>query len=108
MATPTKKYYTQNTSKMTVTVDFSVKPTAAEESIVKMLVAAGYKLVAKSEARTAKAKANAAKETIRSTKDIDLTKLTKEQQEEYKAILKGSGKGTGFFAARSYYKKIVK
>lgn len=103
----TKKYYTQNVAKKLVTIDLSVKPTEAEQQIVSMLIAAGYKVVSKSEARAKTAKERAEKETIRNTKDIDTSKLTDDQKKEYEAILKGSGKKTGFFAARSYYKKCI-
>lgn len=103
----TNKYFTQNAEKMTVTIDSKVKPTAADEHIVKMLIAAGYKLVIKSEERSKEAKKRAAKETIKKASDMDLTKLNKEQQKELNSILKGSGKGTGFFAARAYYKECI-
>lgn len=102
-----KKYYTQNTETMTVTIDSKVKPTAAEEHIVKMLIAAGYKLAVKSEERSKEAKKRAAKETIKKASDMDMSKLTDAQQAELESILKGSGKGTGFFAARAFYKKCV-
>jgi hypothetical protein len=102
-----KKYYTQNVAKKLVTIDLSVKPTEAEQQIVNMLIAAGYKVVSKSEARAKKAKARAAEETIRHIEDMDMKKLSNEQKQEFEAKLKGSGKGTGFFAARSYYKKCL-
>jgi glucan-binding YG repeat protein len=102
-----KKYFTQNVDKKTVTIDLTVKPTDAEQQLVNMLIAAGYKLVSKSEARAKTAKARASKETIRHIEDMDMKKLSAEQKQELEAILKGSGKGTGFFAARSYYKKCL-
>lgn len=95
-----KKYYKQNTQKMTVTIDLSVKPTAAEEHIVKMLVAAGYKLLVKSEARAAKAKERAAAQ-LKDSDIIEALKDDKKNLEEYKKIKNASG----FFAARSWYKK---
>lgn len=101
-------YFKQDTEKKTVTIDMNVKPTAAEEHVVKMLIAAGYKLNVKSEERSKSAKARANKETIKTAADMDLSKLTDAQQKKLDEILKGSGKGTGFFAARSYYKECTK
>ena len=100
-------YYTQDIERKVVTIDATQEPTAMEEHVVKLLIAAGYKVVIKSETRSKRAKAAAAKETIKTKDDFDLSKLSKEQKEELESILKGSGKGTGFFAARSYYKKCI-
>lgn len=107
MADTKKKYYTTNAEKMTVTIDVSVKPTKAEEKMVALLIAGGYTPVPKSEARSKKAKQTAAAETIKSKKDMDLTKVTDEEAETIKEMLKGSGNGTGFFAARAYYKDAI-
>ena len=103
-----KKYFKQDTKKMTVTIDATVTPTDAEKQIVNILAAAGYTLKIKSEKRSAKAKETYKKDTIKKAKDIDLTKLTKEQQQKYNDILKGEGEGTGFFAAKAFYKDIIK
>ena len=100
-------YYEQNVEKKIVTIDLAVEPTPAEQHIVNLLIAAGYKLVPKSEKRAKTAKARADKETIQHIEDMDIKKLTDAQKKELEAKLKGKGKGTGFFAARSFYKKCL-
>lgn len=53
-------YYKVNTDRKVITVDRSVMPTAADKEEVAMYLSAGYKLAHKSEAKSKKAKANAA------------------------------------------------
>ena len=72
-----------------------------------MLIAAGYKLAVKSQERSNEAKKRAAKETVKKLSDMDMSKLSDEQKAEFTSILKGSGKGTGFFAARTFYKSCI-
>lgn len=100
-------YYKQNPQKKTVTVDFTIEPTKQEELALQLLLNAGYTLKVKSEARRAKANAMVESEEIKSSKDIDLTKLTEAQKKEYEAIKSGRGKGHGFFSVRAYYKKCL-
>lgn len=102
-----KKYYTQNPNKKTVTVDYSVKPTVAEERAFKDLLAAGYKLVVKSEARAQIAKDRATEDKLTKEEMLKAVKGT-ENYDKLVAILNGKGKGHGFFAAKSWYKKNVK
>lgn len=99
-----KKAYTLNIEKKTITIDDSVKLTAAEEKDVALYVNAGYiirhKSKKKSEKATERAKSNMSNEEI-----IKALENDKEGLKKYNEIKKGSGKGSGFFAARSWYKK---
>lgn len=102
-----KPYYVQNTEKKTVTVDFNIKPTTQEEHALNLLLAAGYELKTKSEARSARALEMAESVSVKSKKDLDLSKLTEEDAKKVEKVLHGKGKGKGFFAARSLYSKIL-
>ena len=102
-----KKYYTQNPNKKTVTVDYSVKPTVAEERAFKDLLAAGYKLVVKSEARAQIAKDRATEDKLTKEEMLKAVKGT-ENYDKLVAILNEKGKGHGFFAAKKKNKKNVK
>lgn len=99
-----KKAYTVNTEKKIITLDDSVKLTAAEEKDITRYVNAGYlikhKSKKKSEQATKRANTNISNEEIIKALENDEKGLAK-----YNEIKKGSGKGNGFFAARSWYKK---
>lgn len=97
------KFYTLDSKKMTITVDKSVTPTAADEAMLRTYIGLGYKLREKSakraEAMTARANAD--------LKDADIREALKDKPDllaQYETIRKGKGKGMGFFAAKSWYK----
>lgn len=56
-----KKYLKVNPNNKTITIDFSVKPTAADEKKVQLYIAGGYVIREKSEARAAAARERAKK-----------------------------------------------
>lgn len=93
--------YKLNTEKKTITIDDSVKATAAEEKDIALYVAAGYVIKHKSKKRAA----NAAKRAD-GLSNADIEKAlagNKEALAEYKKIKAAKGKGGGFFAAKKWY-----
>lgn len=103
-----KKFYTQNPEKKTITVDYSVKPTQYEQMAVNTLLAAGYKLITKSQVRSAHAKDRAAEDKGLNKNSIrEALKDKPELLKTFDEILEGKGEGKGFFAAKSWYKEKV-
>ena len=86
-----KKYFTQNPKTKTVIVDMKVKPTAADEKMVEMLLKAGYVLKMKKEAN----------ENTKIT-NVDITEALKNDKEAITTYEKKK-KEHGFFGARKWY-----
>lgn len=86
-----KKYFTQNPKTKTVIVDMKVKPTAADEKMVEMLLKAGYVLRMKKEAN----------ENTKIT-NVDITEALKNDKEAITTYEKKK-KEYGFFGARKWY-----
>ena len=86
-----KKYFTQNPKTKTVIVDMKVKPTAADEKMVEMLLKAGYVLRMKKEAN----------ENTKIT-NADITEALKNDKEAITTYEKKK-KEHGFFGARKWY-----
>lgn len=101
-----KKYYTINQEKKQITVDSSVKVTQQDKDEIQMYIMAGYIIRHKSEKRSksvAKRSTNISDEEIK-----EALKEDKENLEIYLKIKGGKGKGTGFFAAKSFYINLIK
>lgn len=95
------KAYTINPEKKTITIDDSVKATAADNKDIGMYVAAGYIIRHKSKKRAA-----AAEKRASSLSNEDILKALESNDEalkKYNAIKTKRGKGGGFFAARKWY-----
>ena len=100
------KAYTLNPDKKIITINDKVKATAAETKDIALYVAAGYIIKHKSEKR-----AKAAAKRADSLTDAAIKAALnddKKAMEIYEGIKKGSGKGSGFFAARKWYKDTYK
>lgn len=100
--------YKVDAAKKTITIDDSVKATAAEEKDMAMYVAAGYIIKHKSQKRAKQAKERAAKETLTDAAILEALKDDAKGLAKYKEIKEGKGEGTGFFAARKWYKDTYK
>lgn len=98
-----KPYYTVNPDKKIITIDDSVKATAADDKDVAMYVGAGYIIRHKS-AKRAKAAAKRV-DALTDAKIKEALKDDKKALAEYEALKKQKGKGGGFFAAKGWYKK---
>ena len=100
------KAYTLNTDKKIITINDSVKATAADNKDISLYVAAGYIIRHKSEKR-----AKAASKRADSLNDVTIKEALKDDMkalETYEAIKKQGGKGGGFFAAKKWYKDYIK
>lgn len=100
------KAYTLNPEKKTITINDSVKPTAADNKDIGLYVAAGYIIRHKSAKR-----AKVAAKRADSLNDGTIKEALKGDQkalETYEAIKKQTGKGGGFFAAKKWYKEYIK
>ena len=98
-----KKAYTVNADKKVITIDDSVKATAADNKDIAMYVSAGYIIRHKSVKRS-----KAATKRADNLKDADIKAALKDDKkalDEYEAIKKKTGKGGGFFAAKKWYKE---
>ena len=96
------KAYTVNPDKKVITIDDSVKASAADNKDIAMYVSAGYIIRHKSAKRS-----KAAAQRADNLKDKDILAALKDDKkalEEYEAIKKKTGKGGGFFAAKKWYK----
>ena len=90
------KYYKVNIEKKTITIDRKITPTLADKEEVAMFLSGGYKLCHKSEAKSKRAKTEAAKKPNKEA----LEKLFKEEKyAEAKAIYENLQ--SNFFKARS-------
>ena len=96
--------YKVDAVKKIVTIDDSVKATAAEEKDIDRYVAAGYIIKHKSQKRAKQAAERAAADSLSNEEILAALKDNKEATKQYMAIMKGKGKGTGFFAAKKWYK----
>lgn len=99
------KFYTLDSKKMTITVDKSVMPTAADEAMLRTYIGLGYKLREKS-AKRAAAMADKANADLSNEAIVEALKDKPDLLKQYEEIRTGKGKGKGFFAARSWYKKM--
>lgn len=109
-----KPYYVIDDTKKIITLDMSVKPSAADEKFVGILIASGaysvrQKSAEKAKQMKARAKSLPSKEDIKKALAADKENLAK-----FEAICKVkdatesyNGKN-GFFAARSWYMNEVK
>lgn len=101
-----RKYYTVNAEKKKITIDDSVKPTQQDKDDVQMYVTAGYIIRHKSEKRSS---AVASRSSSITNEEIQASlKGDKKNYEQYLSIKSGKGKGTGFFAAKSFYLSLNK
>lgn len=94
--------YKVDAAKKIITIDDSVKATAADDKDIAMYVAAGYVIKHKSQKR-----AKQAAERADSLTDAAIKEALKEDKKalaEYESIKKQKGKGGGFFAAKKWYK----
>lgn len=98
-----KPYYKLDTKKKTITIDDEVKPSDRELQDVATYVSAGYIIKHKSEARSLKAKERARKNKYKNEEILEALKDDAKAKETYEEIKNGKGKGTGFFAAKSWY-----
>ena len=96
--------YKVDAEKKIITIDDTVKATAAEEKDIDRYVAAGYIIKHKSQKRAKQAAARAKEDKLTDKDILEALKADKEGLEKYKAIKAGKGKGTGFFAAKKWYK----
>ena len=96
--------YKVDPEKKTITIDDTVKATAAEEKDIDRYVAAGYIIKHKSQKRAKQAAERAAKDTL--TDEAIQKALANDEKglKKYLEIKGGKGKGTGFFAAKKWYK----
>lgn len=97
------KAYTVNPDKKVITINDSVKATAADDKDIKFYVGAGYIIRHKSAKR---AKAAAKRADI--LKDSDIKAALKDNKEalaKYESIKAKQGKGGGFFAAKKWFKE---
>lgn len=97
------KAYTVNTKNRIITINDSVKATAIDEKDITMYVSAGYIIRHKSEERS-----KAASKRADNLKDEEIREALKDNKEaltKYDSIKNKKGKGGGFFAAKSWYKK---
>ena len=100
------KAYTINPDKKIITINDSVKPTAADDKDIALYVSAGYIIRHKSEKR-----AKVATKRADNLNDATIKEALKGDQkalETYEAIKKQTGKGGGFFAAKKWYKEYIK
>lgn len=100
--------YKVDAEKKIITIDDTVKATAAEEKDIDRYVAAGYIIKHKSQKRAKQAAERAAKDTLTDEAIKEALKADKEGLAKYEAIKGGKGKGTGFFAAKKWYKDTYK
>lgn len=100
--------YKVDPEKKTITIDDTVKATAAEEKDIDRYVAAGYIIKHKSQKRAKQAAERAAKDTL--TDEAIQKELANDEKglKKYLEIKGGKGKGTGFFAAKKWYKDTYK
>lgn len=100
--------YKVDPEKKTITIDDTVKATAAEEKDIDRYVAAGYIIKHKSQKRAKQAAERAAKDTL--TDEAIQKALANDEKglKKYLEIKGGKGKGTGFFAAKKWYKDTYK
>ena len=96
--------YKVDPAKKTVIIDDSVKATAAEEKDIDRYVAAGYIIKHKSQKRAKQAADRAAKDTLTDAAIQEALKSDAAGLKKYLEIKGGKGKGTGFFAAKKWYK----
>lgn len=94
--------YRVDAAKKIITIDDSVKATAADDKDIAMYVAAGYVIKHKSQKRAKQAAERADSLTDKAIKEA--LKDDKKALAEYEAIKKQQGKGGGFFAAKKWYK----
>ena len=94
--------YKVDAAKKIITIDDSVKATAAEEKDIVMYVNAGYVIKHKSQKRAKQAAARA--DSLTDAAIQAALKDDKKALEEYKKIKATKGKGGGFFAAKKWYK----
>lgn len=100
-----KAYYKVDVKNKLITIDDEVKPTPSDKNDVEMYVNAGYMIKHKSAKRAKVAKERAKKYNYT---DADILKALENDDKglkKYIEIKKGEGKGTGFFAAKSWYIK---
>lgn len=76
--TAPKKYFKLNQKNNTITIDTTVKPTAAEKDVVEMYIKAGYVVRFKSEARAKAARERAEKNGF-GKKKKEATEATEEE-----------------------------
>lgn len=100
--------YKVDAAKKIVVIDDSVKATAAEEKDIDRYVMAGYIIKHKSQTRARQAAARAAKDTLTDAAIKEALKDDQKGLEKYLEIKGGKGKGTGFFAAKKWYKETYK
>lgn len=105
-----KAYYKVDLKNQIITIDDEVKPTPSDKSDVEMYLKAGYMIKHKSIKRANVAKERAKKNNITDAEIIEALKKDKDEKalNKYIEIKKGQGKGTGFFAAKSWYLKEYK
>ena len=96
--------YKVDAAKKTITIDDSVKATAAEEKDIDRYVAAGYIIKHKSQKRAKQAAARAAEDKLTDAAIQEALKNDAAGLKKYLEIKGGKGKGTGFFAAKKWYK----
>ena len=102
----TQKAYRLDTKKKIVVLNDEVKLTDIEQADIDMYVRNGWILKHKSVAKSVKAKETAA-ETAVYTKEYIRKELEKDEAKlaQFEAILKGKGKGHGWFAAKAWFIK---
>ena len=100
--------YKVDAEKKIITIDDTVKATAAEEKDIDRYVAAGYIIKHKSQKRAKQAAVRAAKDTLTDEALKTAVKDDAEGLKKYETITAGKGKGTGFFAAKKWYKDTYK